>query len=94
MEHQPKAEPSTTWKQTDQGLEISAMRTLRFTTAGNDYAAPMVLMLEHVQPAIETPAVDTLAEDHHARRISTDRAAAPGPILIAIDPLLFSKGLG
>ena len=59
LEYQPKADPSTSWKQTDQGLEISAMRSLRFTTAGN-YACPMVLKIEHVQPAIEPPAVDTV----------------------------------
>jgi alpha-L-fucosidase len=58
LEYQPKAVAATTWKQTDQGLEISAMRTLRFTTSGT-YDNPMVLKLEHVQPALEPPAVDT-----------------------------------
>jgi len=58
LEYQPSADPSTKWRQTSQGLEISAMRTLRFTTSGN-YANPMVLKLEHVQPAMVPPAVDT-----------------------------------
>jgi len=58
LEYQPHADAATRWKQTDAGLEISAMRTLRFTTAGN-YANPMVLKLEHVQPALVPPAVET-----------------------------------
>ncbi len=58
LEYQPKADASTTWKQTSQGLTISAMRTLRFYTAG-EYANPMVLKLEHVKAALEPPAVNT-----------------------------------
>ena len=58
LEYQPKADPTTTWKQTEQGIEVSAMRTLRFTTSGV-YNFPMVIKLEHVRPALAPPAVDT-----------------------------------
>jgi alpha-L-fucosidase len=58
LEYQPHAKPATAWKQTDHGLEISAMRTLRFSTSGN-YSLPMVLKLEHVRPALAPPVVDT-----------------------------------
>ncbi len=59
LEYQPGVDPSTTWKQTGRGLEISAMRTLRFTTSGI-YNDPMVLKLEHVQAALVPPAADTV----------------------------------
>jgi len=58
LEYKPDVDPSTTWIQTDTSLDVSAMRSLRFVTAG-DLGLPMVLKLEHVQPALVPPAVVT-----------------------------------
>jgi alpha-L-fucosidase len=54
LEYQPNADPSTTWRQTDEGLVVSAMRAQRIYN-DRKWPNPVVLKIEGATP-VEVPA--------------------------------------
>jgi len=58
LEYRPEVSPKTTWKQTEQGLEISAMRAQRLYD-NRRWPNPIVLKITNVAPAFTPPQVLT-----------------------------------
>ena len=58
LEYRPEVIPQTRWRQTDEGLEITAMRAQRLYD-DRKWPNPVVLKMTHVKPAMEPPQVIT-----------------------------------
>ncbi len=58
LEYSPATDPSAKWKQTDQGLEISAMRAQRIYN-DSKWPNPVVLRITDARPAAIPPRVET-----------------------------------
>jgi len=70
LEYNPKADPKTTWRQTDEGLVVSAMRAQRIYN-DRKWPNPVVLRIEGAVP-VEVPA-----------RVTTGKAeVAPGRVTL------------
>jgi alpha-L-fucosidase len=58
LEYRPEVIPQTKWRQTEKGLEITAMRAQRLYD-DRKWPNPVVLKMTHVKPAMEPPQVIT-----------------------------------
>jgi alpha-L-fucosidase len=58
LEYRPEVIPQTKWRQTEMGLEITAVRAQRLYN-NRKWPNPVVLKMTHVKPAMEPPQVIT-----------------------------------
>lgn len=64
LEYNPDADVSSSFKQKEDGLHISVVRAQRIYN-NNKWPNPIVVKIEHAEPALDPPFVNTLHTDPH-----------------------------